>query len=105
MASKRTITTKHPAPAAVIPAERLDAAQIQQTLAALAAMGDGEVAYMRSFRADEMQHLFPQAAELHPAMQLHALFAADGTPLVLSDSREAVLSGAWQNELSMISVH
>ena len=105
MTTKRTIVNKQPAPAAVIPAERPDAAEIQQTLAALAAMGDGEVAYMRSFRAAELQHIFPQAAELHPAMQLHALFAADGTPLVLSDSREAVLSGAWQNELSMIAVH
>lgn len=105
MATKRTITNAVSANPLAIPQPRPGAAEIQHALEALAAMGDGEVAYMRAFRASELQHIFPQAAELHPAVQLYALFAADGTPLVLSDSRESVLSGAWQNELSMIAVH
>ena len=105
MASKRTVPDTGNISPVAMPQQHPDAAEIQRTLAALAAMGGGEVAYMRAFRAADLQHIFPQAAELHPAVQLYALFAADGTPLVLSDSREAVLSGAWQNELAMIAVH
>ena len=86
MASKRIVPDTGNTSPAPIPHVHPDAAEIQRRLAALAAMGGGEVAYMRSFRAAELQHIFPQAAELHPAVQLYALFAADGTPLVLSGS-------------------
>lgn len=76
-----------------------------RTREALAAMGEGEVAYLRAFRAAELRHIFPQSADLHPSVQLYALFGADGTPLMLADSREAILSGAWQNDLAMAKVH
>ena len=68
-------------------------------------MGGGEIAYMRRFKAADLRKLFPQTAELHPSVQLFALFAADGSPLMLADSREAVISGAWQNDLAMIALH
>lgn len=76
-----------------------------RTIEALAAMGGGELAYIRAFRASELRDLFPQSADLHPAVQLFALFGADGVPLMLADSREAVISGAWQNDLVMATVH
>ena len=38
-------------------------------------------------------------------MQLYGLFAADGTPLMLADSHESVVSGAWQNDLAMATLH
>lgn len=81
------------------------AEEVKRTLEALAAMGEGELAYIRSFRAAELRQLFPQTAELHPAVQLYALFGADGTPLMLADSRDAIISGAWQNDLSMATLH
>ncbi|MCA0401636.1 MAG: DUF1150 domain-containing protein [Proteobacteria bacterium] len=77
----------------------------ERTQEALAAMGEGEVAYMRAFRASELRHIFPQSADMHPSVQLFALFGADGTPLMLADSREAILAGAWQNDLAMAKVH
>ena len=41
-----------------------------------------------------MHTLFPQAPELQPGMQLFALHAADGTPIMLTDSREAAVANA-----------
>ena len=34
-----------------------------------------------------------------------ALHAADGTPIMLTDSREAAVANAWSNELQAVSVH
>lgn len=90
---------------ATSPVASVASAQAQRTLEALAAMGGGELAYVRAFRASELRDLFPQSAELHPSVQLYALFAADGTPLMLADTRDAVISGAWQNDLAMATLH
>ena len=38
-------------------------------------------------------------------MKLFALHAADGTPIMLTDSREAAIANAWSNELQAVSVH
>jgi hypothetical protein len=97
--------TTHPKSATAHRVIAAKSAEAQRALEALAAMGEGEVAYMRAFRAAELRHIFPQAAELHPSVQLYALFGADGTPLMLADTRDAIISGAWQNDLAMAKVH
>ena len=40
-----------------------------------------------------------------PGGLLYALHAADGTPIMLTDSREAAVANAWSNELETVSVH
>jgi len=72
---------------------------------ALAQLGDGEIAYVKPIRSDEVAKLFPQAPELEPGTQLFALHAADGTPIMLTDSREAAIANAWSQELEAVSVH
>jgi len=72
---------------------------------ALAQLGDGEIAYVKPIRSDEVAKLFPQAPELEPGTQLFALHAADGTPIMLTDSREAAVANAWSHELETVSVH
>jgi hypothetical protein len=57
------------------------------SLEALAQLGDGEIAYVKAIRSDQVAKLFPQAPELEPGTQLFALHAADGTPIMLTDSR------------------
>jgi len=52
-----------------------------------------------------VQKHFPQAPELEPGSLLYALHAADGTPIMLTDSREAAVANAWSNELETLSVH
>lgn len=72
---------------------------------ALAGLGGGEIAYVRTIRSEDVQQLFPQAPEIAPGMTLFTLHAADGTPIMLTDSREAALANASQHALVTLSVH
>jgi hypothetical protein len=72
---------------------------------ALAQLGGGRIAYLRSIRSEEVATLFPQAPQMAPGLHLFALLAADGTPIMLTDTREAAIANAWDNELEMVSVH
>lgn len=72
---------------------------------ALAVLGDGKIAYVKSIRSEDVQAMFPQAPELEPGLKLFALHAADGTPIMLTDSREAAIANAWSQELQAVSVH
>ncbi len=72
---------------------------------ALAHLGDGEIAYIRTIRSEDVPAMFPQAPEIAPGLQLFALLAADGTPIMVTDSREAAVANAGSNELQTLSVH
>ena len=72
---------------------------------ALALLGGGKIAYVKTVRSEDVHAMFPQAPELQPGMQLFALHAADGTPIMLTDSREAAVANAWSQELETVSVH
>ena len=72
---------------------------------ALALIGGGRIAYVKAIRSEDVAKMFPQAPKIEPGMQLFALHAADGTPIMLTDSREAAIANAWSNELQAVSVH
>ena len=72
---------------------------------ALALLGGGKIAYIKAMRSEDVPAMFPQAPQLQPGMQLFALHAADGTPMMLTDSREAAIASAWSQELETVSVH
>lgn len=72
---------------------------------ALALLGGGKIAYVKSIRSEDVQKHFPQAPSLAPGTLLFALHAADGTPILLTDSREAAVANAWSHELETVSVH
>ena len=72
---------------------------------ALAHLGDGEIAYVKSIRSEDVATLFPQAPQIAPGVTLFALHAADGTPIMLTDTREAAVANAWSHELETVSVH
>ena len=71
----------------------------------LASLGSGQVAYVRSFQSEEVKALFPQAPNLAPGHKLWALLSADGTPIVLADTPQAVIANAMENNLVTVSVH
>jgi hypothetical protein len=75
------------------------------TQEALAHLGDGHIAYVKAIRSEDVADLFPQAPKIAPGIQLFALHAADGTPIMLTDTREAAIANAWQQELQTLSVH
>jgi hypothetical protein len=68
--------------------------EFNQTISpeALAALGGGKVAYVKAVRSEDVKSMF-------------ALHAADGTPIMLTDSREAAVANAWSHELETVSVH
>ena len=72
---------------------------------ALAHLGDGRLAYVRAIRSEDVAGMFPQAPEIAPGVTLFALHAADGTPIMLTDTRESAIASAWSNELEAVSVH
>ena len=72
---------------------------------ALAHLGDGQIAYIKAVRSEDVPAMFPQAPAIAPGLQLFSLHAADGTPIMVTDSREAAVANAWSNELQTVSVH
>ncbi|MEP0521782.1 MAG: DUF1150 domain-containing protein [Hyphomicrobiales bacterium] len=71
----------------------------------LAQLGDGEVAYIRPMTSDQFQEAFPEADKLPSGIKLWALLNADGAPIVIGDSRDAIIANAWEHELQPVSVH
>ena len=75
------------------------------TSQAFAVLGGGKIAYVKQVRSEDVHSLYPQAPELEPGMHLFALHAADGTPILVMDSREAAVANALTHELETVSVH
>jgi hypothetical protein len=75
------------------------------TAAELAALGNGEVAYVKAMRSEDIARVFPQAPEIEPGRQLFALLSADGSPILLADNRDTAAANAWAHDLKTVSVH
>lgn len=71
----------------------------------LAALGNGQVAYVRTMRAEEVRKLVPQAENIPLGIDLFALLGADGTPIMIADSAEELRINATENQLVTVSVH
>ena len=75
------------------------------TSQAFAVLGGGRIAYVKPIKSEDVHTLYPEAPELQPGMRLFALHAADGTPILVTDSREAAVANAMTHELETVSVH
>ena len=71
----------------------------------LAKLGDGQVAYIRMMSSDEAQRMFPAVTGLPDGSNIFALHSADGTPLALTDSRQAAMGHAMGDRLVVASIH
>jgi hypothetical protein len=71
----------------------------------LAQLGEGQVAYLKLMRSEEIREAFPEAPQLQPGLKLFALLSADGSPILLADTKAAALANAWEQELQTVSVH
>jgi hypothetical protein len=75
------------------------------TRSEFAQLGDGEVAYIKQLDPDAAERLFPALHDAPKGIDLFALLGADGTPLALTDSRNAAIANAIENDLVPVSVH
>jgi hypothetical protein len=64
-----------------------------------ASLGAGEVGYIRKMKSEDLTRRFPALSQIAPGLDVWALFAANGQPIILSDQRAAVLEGASDNEI------
>jgi len=71
----------------------------------LALLGDGEVAYIKQVDTDAVELLFPSLDDTPEGIDLFAVLGADGTPIALTDSRNAAIANAIENDLVPLSVH
>ena len=71
----------------------------------LARLGDGQIAYIRMMSTREARSLFPMIEGLPKRGNLFALHSADGTPIALTDSRQAAVGHAREGELEVASIH
>ena len=81
------------------------AAPIIMSMSELAQLGGGKIAYIKVMTADEAKQMFPAVEGIPAGIDLFALHAADGTPLALTDSRQAALGHAMGDELEIASLH
>lgn len=72
---------------------------------ALAALGEGQIAYVKPITSDEVKRIFPQAPELEPGQKLFALLSASGSPILLTDSRDTAIANAWAHDLQTVSLN
>ncbi len=73
--------------------------------AELAQLGDGVVAYIRTLTSEEAKERYPSVENLPKGLTLYALNGADGTPIALTDTRQAALSHAMGDDLEIATVH
>ncbi len=71
----------------------------------LATLGGGVVAYIKTLTSDEASRMFPAIEGLPEGINLFSLHAADGTPLALTDTRQAAIGHALDDDLQIASVH
>jgi hypothetical protein len=79
--------------------------EVPESEISLAGLGLGEVAYVRKIDAHELEDMIGQELTTSPAQPFYCLYQADGTPMSVSDSREAALANAYEHDLAAISVH
>ena len=71
----------------------------------LARLGGGKVAYIKVMTPEEAREMFPSIEGVPSGINLFALHAADGTPLALTDTRQAAVGHAIGDELEIASLH
>jgi hypothetical protein len=72
---------------------------------AFAVFGGTKMAYIRPIRSEDVPFIYPDAPDLEPGLALFALSAADGTAIMITDSREAAVALAAHHQLDTVSVH
>ena len=87
--------------AAAEPATRV----CRQLEAQFAALGAGDIVFWRQMRAGELADLVPQAG-LAPSHQiLELLVSADGVPVLIADSAEAIVDWIEGHEVRLATLH
>jgi len=78
---------------------------------ALAILGQGKIAYVRTLKAADAKKMFPVAQgnleeqRIPEDATLHCVFSASGGGLFLCNDKASASTMAFQSELELVSVH
>ena len=72
---------------------------------AFAQLGGDRFAYIRRIASEDVSRMFPDVPDMAPGLKLWALLSADGSPILISDNRDAVVANAAEHDLQAVSVH
>ncbi len=68
-------------------------------------LGIGNLCYIKTVTASDLSVFFPDIPLIDKNITLWALLNADGTPVLVADTKEAVLANAFEQDLQMTSLH
>jgi len=75
------------------------------SIKALAEWGEGKLAYLKPIKSDDLGRIFPGAPDVAPGLNLFVLLAANGMPIMITDSRDTAMANAWEQDLETVSLH
>ena len=75
------------------------------SIKALAEWGEGKLAYLKPIKSDDLGRIFPGAPDVTPGLNLFVLLAANGMPIMITDSRDTAMANAWEHDLETVSLH
>ncbi|MGB0084622.1 MAG: DUF1150 domain-containing protein [Rhodomicrobiaceae bacterium] len=85
--------------------EEISSAPLPMSEIEFAALGDGEIAYIKTLSPEQARDIYPQLKGLPEGITIFAVHAADGTPLALTDTHFAAVENAKEHDLEPVSVH
>lgn len=71
----------------------------------LAHFGEGKLAYIKAITGKDLLSLVPDAPFMPATVRLFALLSADGSPIMITDSRDVALANAREQDLETVSLH
>jgi hypothetical protein len=71
----------------------------------LATLGENRIGYVTAMRSEQVGFLSFEAPLLPAGHRVFVLHAADGTPIMLAASREALMADAAEREIQTVSLH
>lgn len=83
----------------------MSVARVEMSPEVFAGLGNGQIAFVKAVKSEDLRGLFPNAPQVPPGQRFWALLDAAGTPLMISDSRDAVVMNAHENDLEPVSLH
>lgn len=89
--------------------KRTHDAQIDQlkalSAAEFAALGAEHVVFIRRIGGDELARIFPDIADVSALDELNLLMAADGSPVLVTDSDAALSDWLSDHDVGLATVH
>jgi hypothetical protein len=79
--------------------------QASMSTESLARLGTNNLAYVTKVRSEQAGFIHAEAPLLPPGRQVFVLHAADGHPLAIAASLDAIMAEAASHSLETVSVH